>query len=68
VIRAGHGGLDVQGVKDANGLYEVERRAYHAMRPGFRIAQLQIGSTQKVPWQAHDLNSGTAVAAQSATA
>ncbi len=34
----------MQGVKDASGLYEGERRAYHAARPGFRIAELQIGS------------------------
>ncbi len=32
-------------VKDASGLYEVERRAYHAARPGFRIAELQISPT-----------------------
>ena len=43
----------MQGVKDASGLYEVERRTYHAARPGFRIAELQISPTQKVrmsPW------------------
>jgi hypothetical protein len=39
-----------KGVKDPSGLYEVERRAYHAARPGFRIAELQISPTQKVPW------------------
>ena len=44
---------DMQGVKDASGLYEVERRAYHAVRPGFRIAELQISPTQKVPWHYH---------------
>ncbi len=44
----------MQGVNDASGLYEVERRAYHAMRPGFRIAELQIGPTQKVPWHYHN--------------
>jgi quercetin dioxygenase-like cupin family protein len=33
--------------------YEVERRAYHAARPGFRIAELQIGPTQMVPWHYH---------------
>jgi mannose-6-phosphate isomerase-like protein (cupin superfamily) len=54
MIRVGHGGLDVQGVTDASGLYEVERRAYHAVRPGFRIAELQIGPTQKVPWHYHN--------------
>jgi quercetin dioxygenase-like cupin family protein len=42
-----------QAVKDSSGLYEVERRAYHAARPGFRIAELQISPTQKVPWHTH---------------
>jgi quercetin dioxygenase-like cupin family protein len=44
----------MQGVKDASALYEVERRAYHAERPGFRIAELQISPTQKVPWHYHN--------------
>jgi len=39
----------MEGVKDSSGLYEVERQAYHAARPGFRIAELQISPTQKVP-------------------
>ena len=43
-----------QPVKDASALYEVERRAYHAARPGFRIAELQISPTQKVPWHYHN--------------
>src|SRR5207249_1449193 len=42
-----------QGVKDASGLYEVERRTCHAARPGFRIAELQISPTQMVPWHYH---------------
>jgi quercetin dioxygenase-like cupin family protein len=40
-------------VKDAAALYEVERRACHAERPGFRIQELQISKTQKVPWHYH---------------
>ena len=40
-------------VKDASGLYEVERRARHAERPGFRINELQLSPTQKVPWHYH---------------
>jgi len=44
----------MQPVKDSSGLYEVERRAYHAARPGFRIAELQISPTQKVPWHYHN--------------
>jgi len=41
-------------VKDASHLYEVERRATHAARPGFRIQELQISKTQKVPWHYHN--------------
>jgi len=44
----------MEAVKDASALYEVERRAYHAQRPGFRIAELQISPTQKVPWHYHN--------------
>lgn len=40
-------------IKDASKLYEVERRAHHAERPGFRINELQISPTQKVPWHYH---------------
>ena len=41
-------------MKDASHLYEVERRAEHAARPGFRITELQISPTQKVPWHYHN--------------
>lgn len=41
-------------VKDSSGMYEVERRARHAERPGFRITELQISATQKVPWHYHN--------------
>ena len=44
----------MEALKDASGTYEVERRAYHLQRPGFRIAELQIGPTQKVPWHYHN--------------
>jgi mannose-6-phosphate isomerase-like protein (cupin superfamily) len=43
----------VESIKDASHLYEVERRALHAERPGFRISELQIGPTQSVPWHFH---------------
>jgi len=46
-------------VKDASHLYEVERRAYHLQRPGFRIAELQLSPTQKVPWHYHSNVSDT---------
>jgi mannose-6-phosphate isomerase-like protein (cupin superfamily) len=44
----------MQTLKDASQLYEVERREYHAARPGFRITELQISPTQKVPWHYHN--------------
>lgn len=44
----------MEAVKDASHLYQVERRAYHAERLGFRIAELQISQTQKVPWHYHN--------------
>ena len=44
----------MEAVKDARHLYEVERRAEHAARPGFRITELQISKTQKVPWHYHN--------------
>ena len=40
-------------MKDAKRFYEVERRAEHAARPGFRITELQISPSQKVPWHYH---------------
>ena len=49
----------LQPVKDASHLYEVERRAYHAERPGFRIAELQLSPKQKVPWHTHSNISDT---------
>jgi quercetin dioxygenase-like cupin family protein len=44
----------MEAVKDSKHLYEVERRAEHAARPGFRITELQISKTQKVPWHFHN--------------
>ena len=40
-------------VKDASHLYEVERRARHAQRPGFHISELQLSPSQTVPWHFH---------------
>src|SRR6266705_4254177 len=44
----------MEALKDASHLYEVERRAFHAERPGFRINELQISTKQKVPWHYHN--------------
>ena len=41
-------------MKDASHLYEVERRASYAERPGFRISELQISPAQRVPWHYHN--------------
>jgi quercetin dioxygenase-like cupin family protein len=43
----------MESFNDASRFYEVERRALHAERPGFRISELQISPTQKVPWHYH---------------
>ncbi len=34
-------------------LYDVEHRAYHLERPGFRITELSLSATQSVPWHLH---------------
>ena len=43
----------MQPLNAAGRTYEVERRAYHAARPGFRIAEMQISPTQTVLWHYH---------------
>jgi len=43
----------MEGIKDASHLYEVEHRAQHAARPGFRISELKLSGKQKVPWHYH---------------
>ena len=48
-----------QSIRDASHLYEVERRVQHAARPGFRIMELQLSPTQKVPWHSHSNISDT---------
>jgi quercetin dioxygenase-like cupin family protein len=42
-----------QPVSDASHLYEVERRARHCEREGFRITELQLSPAQTVPWHTH---------------
>jgi quercetin dioxygenase-like cupin family protein len=43
----------MESLKDASHLYEVEARAIHAARPGFRISELRIAPKQQVPWHYH---------------
>ncbi|NYT25160.1 cupin domain-containing protein [Alcaligenaceae bacterium] len=45
----------MKSMKDATHLYEVERRMRHAERPGFRITELQISPTQRIPWHSHSV-------------
>lgn len=40
-------------IKNPSSLLEVERLVYHAERPGFQIAELQLSPSQKVPWHCH---------------
>jgi quercetin dioxygenase-like cupin family protein len=42
-----------EAVTDASHLYEVERRARHCERPGFRITELTLSPAQTVPWHTH---------------
>jgi quercetin dioxygenase-like cupin family protein len=42
-----------QALQDASHLYEVEYRARHLERPGFRITEMRLSPTQTVPWHAH---------------
>jgi len=46
-------------LKDATHLYEVERRAYHAGRPEFRITEIQLSPTQSIPWHKHTVVTDT---------
>ena len=46
-------------LSNADHVYEVERRVRHAERPGFRISELQISSSQFVPWHCHTKISDT---------
>ena len=43
----------MEATHEAERPFEVERSANHAERPGFRIAELQISPSQKVPWHYH---------------
>ena len=40
-------------LSDTGQHYEVEHRARHAERPGFRISELTISPAQRVPWHYH---------------
>ena len=42
-----------ESLKDGSHLYDVEHRAYHLERPGFRISELRLSSSQTVPWHSH---------------
>ena len=46
--------MNMEALKDASHLYEVERRVRYAERPDFRIQELQLSTTQKVPWHYHN--------------
>ena len=45
--------MKTEPIKNPGPLLEVERLVYHAERPGFRIAELQLSPSQKVPWHCH---------------
>ena len=39
--------------KEENPPYECERRIVHVARPDFRITELRLSPTQKIPWHRH---------------
>jgi mannose-6-phosphate isomerase-like protein (cupin superfamily) len=41
-------------LKDATHSLDVDRLSYHAERADFRITELEISRTQKVPWHYHN--------------
>ena len=43
----------MESVKDPSRLLDVDKQEHHLERPGFRIAELTINPTQKVPWHYH---------------
>jgi mannose-6-phosphate isomerase-like protein (cupin superfamily) len=43
----------MEGTKDPSHLLDVEKRVYHASRPGFRIAEFTINPTQTIRWHRH---------------
>ena len=43
----------MESIKDPSRLLDVDKQAHHLARPGFRIAELTINPTQKVPWHCH---------------
>lgn len=40
-------------VKNEAPPYECERRVAHVVRPDFRITELALSTTQKIPWHCH---------------
>jgi quercetin dioxygenase-like cupin family protein len=49
----------MEATKDPSHLLDVERHAHYASRPGFRIAELTINVTQKIPWHYHSSTQDT---------
>ncbi len=43
-----------EALKDASHLYEVDYRARHLERLGFRITEMRLSPTQTVPWHSHN--------------
>lgn len=48
-----------QSLPSGSHLYETDLLAHHLERPGFRIAELKLSTTQTVPWHSHTQVSDT---------
>ena len=43
----------MKAIKDPSPLLDVEKLEHYAARPGFRISEITIKTTQKIPWHCH---------------
>jgi len=48
-----------QPLKSGTHLFETEFRAYHLERSGFRVSEIHLSKSQKVPWHYHSNISDT---------
>ena len=48
-----------QTYQNADHLYELEHRAEHLVRPGFRVHEMTLAKDQQVPWHYHNQISDT---------
>ena len=45
--------IESESLKSGVHLSEAEFRAYHLERPGFRVSEIHLSSSQQIPWHLH---------------